>query len=404
MIGLVLQGGGGKGGYHIGVWQALRELKVEIGAVTGTSVGALNGAFIAQNDFERAYNIWYNMDPRLVIKDDPEIYRELVKRDYDVKNRKMYFEYFKKIIRQNGLNIEPLIDLIAQEVDEEKVRASKIEFGLVTVSLTDWKAVELFVEDIEEGRLTDYLLASAYLPAFKSQMIHGKRYIDGGFYDSMPINLMGRKGYSEVVAVELGGPGMVRSVKDKKMKVRYITPSGDTGSMLEFDRERSRANLKMGYLDAMKSYGHYEGRSYYLTDIPSEEDFCQHLNDLSDEQILTMAKIVGQRTGYPHRLLHEVIIPEICSMVGLTIESNYRDIMVAAIEFIASSLEIDRLLAYTYEELLSLVEVRTKNMPKKTFNFELIPDLLLRQSIIRNSFKADLLIKWLGITSGIYEG
>ncbi len=41
MIGLVLQGGGAKGGYHIGVWKALRELDIEIGAVTGTSVGAL---------------------------------------------------------------------------------------------------------------------------------------------------------------------------------------------------------------------------------------------------------------------------------------------------------------------------------------------------------------------------
>lgn len=403
MIGLVLQGGGGKGGYQIGVWKALRELGIEIGAVTGTSVGALNGAFIAQNDFDRAYNIWYNMDPRLVIKDDPEIYQQLVTREYDIKNRKMYFDYFRKIIGQNGLNIEPLIELIGQEVDEKKVRASKVEFGLVAVSLSDWKAIELFVEDMEEGRLKDYLLASAYLPAFKSQTIHGKRYLDGGFFDSLPINLMGRKGYNEVVAVELGGPGMVRNIKDKKMKVRYITPSGDTGSMLEFDRDRSRANLKMGYLDAMKSYGRYLGKSYYLTDVPDKDEFRKYLNQLTDQKILTMAKIVGRKTGYPDRLLHEVIIPEICNMVGLTIESDYRDIMLAAIEFIAASLEIDRLKVYTYEALLLLVETKTKNMPKKTFNFELIPDLLLRQPLIRNNFKADLLIKWLGITSGIYE-
>lgn len=39
MYGVVLQGGGTKGSYHIGVWKALRELGIEIGAVTGTSIG-----------------------------------------------------------------------------------------------------------------------------------------------------------------------------------------------------------------------------------------------------------------------------------------------------------------------------------------------------------------------------
>ena len=43
--GLVLAGGGGKGGYEIGVWKALKESKtLSIGAVSGTSVGALNAA------------------------------------------------------------------------------------------------------------------------------------------------------------------------------------------------------------------------------------------------------------------------------------------------------------------------------------------------------------------------
>ena len=403
MIGLVLQGGGAKGGYQIGVWKALRELGIEIGAVTGTSVGALNGAFIAQGAFDRAYEIWYNMDARLVIKDDPEIYHQLVTRNYDIKNRQMYFDYIRKIIRQDGLNVEPLIELIGQEVDEKKLRASKVDFGLVTVSLSDWKAVELFVDDIEEGHVTDYMLASAYLPAFKPQMIHGKRYLDGGFYDSMPINLISRRGYTEIVAVELGGPGMVRSVKDKKLNIHYITPSGETGSMLEFDRDRSRANLKMGYLDAMKSYGRYEGRSYYLTDMPDQEAFIAYIYKLTDEQILRMAKIVGRKTGYPKRLLHEMIIPELCSMLGLGIESSYKDMMLGAIEFIAASFEVERLNAYTYEELLAIIEAKAMNLPKKTFNFESIPDILKRQSIIQHNFKADLLVEWLGITSGIYD-
>ncbi len=64
---------------------------------------------------------------------------------------------------QKGLDISPLKDLIAGEVDEAILRSSRIDFGLVTVSLTDWKAVEVFIEDIERGKVGDYMLASAFL-------------------------------------------------------------------------------------------------------------------------------------------------------------------------------------------------------------------------------------------------
>ena len=42
---IVLSGGGSKGSYQIGVWKALRKLKIDYQIVTGTSVGALNGGF-----------------------------------------------------------------------------------------------------------------------------------------------------------------------------------------------------------------------------------------------------------------------------------------------------------------------------------------------------------------------
>ena len=38
-LALVLAGGGSRGAYQIGVWQALREMGIEYQIVTGTSVG-----------------------------------------------------------------------------------------------------------------------------------------------------------------------------------------------------------------------------------------------------------------------------------------------------------------------------------------------------------------------------
>ena len=47
---LVLCGGGSRGSYEIGVWQALDELGVRLDGVYGTSIGALNAALVARGD------------------------------------------------------------------------------------------------------------------------------------------------------------------------------------------------------------------------------------------------------------------------------------------------------------------------------------------------------------------
>ena len=60
--GLILAGGGAKGAYQIGAWKAMRELNIEFEAIAGASVGAINGAMIAQGDFDDAYELWSNVE------------------------------------------------------------------------------------------------------------------------------------------------------------------------------------------------------------------------------------------------------------------------------------------------------------------------------------------------------
>lgn len=396
MIGLVLQGGGAKGGYHIGVWKALRELNIEIGAVTGTSVGALNGVLIAQGDYETAHDIWYNMDPRLVIGDDPEIYHQLVTKNYDLKNTQMYFDYIWRVTKNKGLDIEPLKILISELVDEDRLRTSPIDFGLVTVSLTDWKALEIFVGDMEKTKVKDYLLASCFLPGFKPQMIDGKRYLDGGFYDNLPINLISSRGFTEIIAVELDSIGRVVQPK-KDLKIRRIMPSGDTGSLLEFDRNRSRMNLKMGYYDTLRSFGKYQGDYYYLTEVPKEDFFYQKLLDFRDEQIMAMAKVIGCEKGYPRRVLTERLLPEVADMLGLDIGRTYGQIMVSVLEFLAEILEIERLKPYTYENFRALTLEELSKKYKKRLPIENLPAVLRRRTLVKRTFKVDVLAQWLEI-------
>ena len=62
MYGLVLEGGGAKGSYHVGAYKALRELGIEIGGVAGTSIGAINGALMVQGDYDLLEKVWYNIN------------------------------------------------------------------------------------------------------------------------------------------------------------------------------------------------------------------------------------------------------------------------------------------------------------------------------------------------------
>lgn len=61
-IGLVLSGGGAKGAYEVGVWKAMEQFKLtkKVKAISGTSVGSLNGALFANVSPKRAEELWIN--------------------------------------------------------------------------------------------------------------------------------------------------------------------------------------------------------------------------------------------------------------------------------------------------------------------------------------------------------
>ena len=57
---IVLSGGGSKGAYQIGVWKALRKMKIKYDIVTGTSIGSVNGIMMVQKEYHKAKYLWDN--------------------------------------------------------------------------------------------------------------------------------------------------------------------------------------------------------------------------------------------------------------------------------------------------------------------------------------------------------
>ena len=100
------------------------------------------------------------------------------------------------------MDITPLRNLIHEMVDEEKIRHSGKEFCLLTFSVTDMKELDLSLEDIPEGALEDFLLASAYLLGFKNERLQGKRYIDGGVINNVPLNSLLNRGYKDIITMD----------------------------------------------------------------------------------------------------------------------------------------------------------------------------------------------------------
>ena len=250
MKALVLSGGGSKGSYQLGVWKALKKLNIKIDIVTGTSVGALNGALITQKSYKKAKKIWNNLNMKVLFGED-------------IDNKKDIIKMYGKQIRNGGMDITKLEKMISDTLNKKKLYKSKINYGLVTVNLTNLKAEELEKKDIEKDKLDDYLIASASCyPAFKQKDIEGMKYIDGGYYDNLPINLAIKMGATEIICVDLRAPGLKKDRKNKNIPIITITPNNKLSNFLDFSNSVVKRNISYGYNDTMKVFNKLEGRKY----------------------------------------------------------------------------------------------------------------------------------------------
>lgn len=245
---LVLSGGGSRGAYEIGVWQALRELGIPIDMVVGTSVGALNGAMIAQGAFDCAVSLWKELETSMI---------------FDLKEDDM-FAYVKEFFIKGGVDSTGLKEILKKYVDEKAIRDSQIDYGMVTVEFPAMTPHYLMKNQIPTGEMVDYLLASAAcFPAIKSHEINHKKYVDGGYFDNLPIKLATSNEATHIIAVNLDAIGVIRSKDFEDVSNLTILKSHwDLGNFLVFDKNNSSKIMRLGYLDTLKTFGVFEGVYY----------------------------------------------------------------------------------------------------------------------------------------------
>ena len=186
---LVLSGGGGRGAYQAGVWAWLEQQYWRPGLVTGTSVGAINGAAIASGmSGEQLQRLW-------TLIDEDQVYRYRPWRNI--------MHWLKRLIgRAQGTtalaDTEPLRRLMSRELDFDALRTSDIELIVAAVRILD--GMVRYFDQRQIG--VEHLMASSAIPVlFPWQFIDGEAHWDGGLAVNTPLLPVIQRGIAEVVVV-----------------------------------------------------------------------------------------------------------------------------------------------------------------------------------------------------------
>lgn len=349
---LVLCGGGARGGYHIGVWEALKEINYKPKIITGTSVGALNGGLLTLGEDKMAHQIWENMSMDTV-------FEKKAKKDINTINSSA--EFILDVVELGGLDPKPLKELVNRLADEKKFRESDIEFGLVVTATKPMRKVEKYIDEMEEGKVADYILASsACYPIMKMYEINGINYVDGGYSDNIPFEMALKRGATDLVIVDMPGMFKMKKIEDINAKVHYVFPKHDLGNFIIFNKEVANKDILLGYLDTLKAFDKLEG-IFYAFKQNANIDAYKYKNKLKNiyKRIFTNLPSIGKL----EQLATNKLINYMKKYDEETIYANSSDALIT-LEIAAQTYEIDYTKIYSFKELADIVMKQYKESTK----------------------------------------
>lgn len=360
-IGFVLEGGGLRGAYQAGAIKALYEKGIRPSVVTGTSIGALGGALISLGKLDLMLELYKNFEASDFFKLDSSTIEDLELEKDVFKQLSQISRALMGVVREGGIDISPMEEMLRKEVQEDELRKSPIKLGLVTLALPRLEPVEIYVEDIPQGQVHDYLLASAYLPFFKAEE---RRFVDGWFVDNFPLNLLEEKGpFDHIYMIRTHGGGLKKSSWYQE-GVTLISPSRRTGRVFNLDLDKIHDNLEMGYYDTLRILEGHAGHYYTIRELPNLMDV------LVDERVIEELYLrFGDGEGYdPKRFFYEEIMPGLAKSLGFGVEFGYQEILLELLESGARHLDLDTNRVYDLDEFLELIR---RELEEKSFSWSL---------------------------------
>jgi NTE family protein len=211
-VGLVLGGGGARGAAHIGVLEVLRENRVQIDCIAGTSMGGLvSGAFAAGLTPEEMMKAMGQANWRDMFNDSPAA-SEINPRARNISRR--YLPGSEVGVNDRGANLLPGVvsgqkiklffnKLVRSEYGDPQIEQLNMPTTIVATDLVSGDKVTL-----REGSLTKAMRASMSVPGLMAPVESGGTLlVDGGLVDNVPIDEVRKSCNPDVViAVNVGSP------------------------------------------------------------------------------------------------------------------------------------------------------------------------------------------------------
>jgi len=179
-VGMVLEGGGMRGMYTAGVLDTLFENNIKVDGIIGVSAGALFGVNYFSNQKGRVlrYNKRFCNDKRYMSKRSLLLTGNIINKDFA----------FYKITKE--------LDVF----DNETFKKNNKDFYAVVTNVETGKPEYIKITDVYEQ--LEVMRATSAIP-FASKMIEidGKKYLDGGISDSIPVEKCMELGYDKIIVV-----------------------------------------------------------------------------------------------------------------------------------------------------------------------------------------------------------
>ena len=154
--------------------------------------------------------------------------------------------------------MESVRSILYHSFEEEKIRESTIELGITTTQLPSFQYLKLWKEQMEEKQLLEYIIASLYLPIFKSErIIDNHYYVDIAAFRKYPYEMLKEKNCNDIYLVHVGAPDLYRTIHTAKdtfinHEDVHIIYMKNKPSLLDFTKEQNLRGYQDGYETTMK--------------------------------------------------------------------------------------------------------------------------------------------------------
>ena len=358
---LVLAGGGTRGSYQVGAVKALRKLgRDNWDIVTGTSIGALNAAMIVQGDYKAMNDLWDNLTQDQIINGG-------VSTEFDlntlINERNALTSFFKNYLREKGADVSPLIAQIQRLYSPGSFFKSHIDYGCIAVNHKTQQPVYVDKEMMKKDGQKWLLASASAFPAFPVCQIGDEEYVDGGYFDNLPIDQALRMGAEEIIAIDLNNVPQHPNYMDCS-NITYIYPRVPTGSFLDFSHDTIVRLKCLGYLDTMKTFGELDGFKYSFrkTRLP------QYTKSLG-RNLLMLETRVKLATAISERLHSASVVTDRLKEEEHRTHLSEREIFFGLMDHLMDLCGCDVLKIYTYREARDIILASFASVADKEYEY-----------------------------------